>query len=55
MLVLHAKFTAQLHTIAAWNVDMSGRRNWWVRSMKTPSLGNSTCTKIGSRAEASPA
>ena len=33
--------------IAAWNVAMSGRGNWWVRSMKTPSLGNSACAKIG--------
>ena len=29
---------------------LSGRGNWWVRSMKTPSLGNSACAKIGSRA-----
>ena len=33
--------------IAAWNVAMSGGGNWWVRSMKTPSLGNSACAKIG--------
>ena len=33
--------------------EMSGHGNWWVRLMKTPSLGNSACTKIGSRAEAS--
>ena len=26
--VVHAKCTEQLH---AWNVDMSGRGNWWVR------------------------
>ena len=36
---------------AAWNAcEMSGRGNWWVRSMKTPSLGNSACAKIGCRA-----
>ena len=28
---------------------MSGRGNWWVWSMKTPSLGNSACANIGSR------
>ena len=27
--------------------EMSGHGNWWVRSMKTPSLGNSACAKIG--------
>ena len=35
--------------------EMSGRGNWWVQSIKTPSPGNSACAKIGSRAEASPA
>ena len=30
--------------------EMSGRGNWWVQSMKTPSLGNSASAKIGSRA-----
>ena len=48
MLALHAKCMAQLHAIATWNVEVSGRSNWWVRSMKTPSLGNNACAKIGS-------
>ena len=48
MLVVQAKCTAQLHAIAAQNVETSGHGNWWVQLMKMPSLGNSTCTKIGS-------
>ena len=48
MLVVHAKCTAQLHAIAAVECEISGRGNWWVQSMKTPSLGNSACAKIGS-------
>ena len=46
MLVVHAKCTAQL---PRGMCEMSGHGNWWVRSMKTPSLGNSACAKIGER------
>ena len=48
MLVVHAKCTAQLHAFATRNVEISGCGNWGVLSMKTPSLGNNACTRIGS-------
>ena len=35
MLVVQAKCTAQLHAIAARNVEMSGCGNWCMRSVKT--------------------
>ena len=47
----------EMHGAVACNCrvecEMSGHDNWWVRSTKMPSLGNSACAKIGSRAEAS--
>ena len=51
---MDAGCACEMHGAVACNCrveyEMSGRGNWWVRSMKTPSLGNSTCAKIGSRA-----
>ena len=41
--------------IAARNVEMSGCGKWGVQSMKMPSLGDSTCARIGSKAEVGPA
>ena len=43
MLVVHAKCMQ----LPRGMCEMSGRGNWWVQSMKTPSLGNSDYAKIG--------
>ena len=48
MLVVHAKCTAQLHAICRVECEMSGRGNWWVRSMELTETAHAR--RLGSQA-----